>query len=223
MSRYLLNSSNKASTNREQYFVELGLFDFWSLAMRYIKNEFPPFIEIRGIDDAFRILKSFIAECGNIICMDFADFNNADHITGVETDNTTMRLIWYSVDEAYKKNKGEFLTESMIEMNQQIYGENLELQSAFTFNYLILTPSYILLYAKERDIPMEMSNDMEMIKINRNFKEYKIYDHIWGDYNHEPILQFRTTYYCDAKLVAVLHPKGSSDGFCAENLFDEKV
>ena len=145
MSRHLIGSHDKASIDREEFFTERGLFDFWSLAMSYIKTKFPPHIDIRNIDDAFNILKTFVSECGNAICMDFCDLNNADHINGIEVDNSTMKLIWYSADEAYKKTEGEILPESIIEMGKQIYGENMELQYAFTFNFLILTPSYILL------------------------------------------------------------------------------
>lgn len=216
-----MRSDDKASKNHERYFVELGLYDFWLLATRIIKENFPPYIKIDKIEDAFNILRQFIAECGNTINVDLPDGYNSDNIIGIETEDRTMKLIWYTVDQAYKNiDEGDVLSEEMIEINQQIFGKNLELQFGFNFDYLFITPSYILIYGEEREIPEEIETKDELLKIDSIHDEMKIYDHQWGSYNQDPILQYRTRYYCDKGLIAVLWPKGATRSFHVENFFN---
>ena len=95
----------------------------------------------------------------------------------------------------------------------------MEQQFGFTFDYLIIMPAYILIYAKQREIPEEIESENEILKIDRNKNELKLYDHQWGNYDHEPILQYRTRYYCDEGLVAVFYPKGCTRSFHAEDFF----
>jgi hypothetical protein len=220
MSRYLLKPDDKASINRKEYFNELGLYDFWLLSTKIIEKRFPPYIEINNIEDAFKILKLFISECGNSINIDFPDGYNTNNLTGIETENITMKLIWYTVDRAYEKIEGdEDLSKEIIEINKNILGENLEQQYGFTFDYLIMTSSYILIYAKEREVPEEIETKDEILTKDRIHHGLKIYEHHWGSYSHEPILQYRTRYYCNKGLVAVLWPKGATRSFHVEKFF----
>ena len=220
MNRYLLQSEDKAATNRSRYFTELGLYDFWVLSLKIIGTKYPPIIEITNINDAFELLKLFIAECGNSINIDFPDGCNTNSVEGIEVDGETMRLIWYTADAASKNIEEEdTLNKEIIEINKSVYGENLEQQYGFTFYKLIITPAYILIFAEETNIPEEIENDNEVIKIDRIHGDLKIYEHIWGDYRHEPIVQFRTRYYCNRGVVAVMFPKGATRAFKAEDFF----
>jgi len=222
MKRYFVRTEDKASKNREEYFVESGLLDFWSLAMKIIgiKN-IPPAIIINDIETAYNVVHYFIAECGNTINVELPDGYNMNYLSGVEFDNETMRLIWYSVNKANQANIGETLNDTIVEMRKEIFGENLEQQYGFTLDRLLLTPSYILIYAKRREVPEEIDNNEELLK--RQPHEYlTIYEHIWGEYKHEPILQYRTRYYCDEGLVAVLSPKACGDVFRPYDFYNGK-
>ena len=92
MNRYILKPEDKAYTNRTEYFVELGLYDFWLLAMKIIGKIIPPLIKINNIEKAYKLLKLFITECGNTINIDLPDGANSDNVIGIETENNTMRI-----------------------------------------------------------------------------------------------------------------------------------
>lgn len=220
MNRYLVKSTDKASKIREEYFVELGLNDFWTLAMKLIGiSKIPPGIIIDDIENAYNVLSIFIAECGNTIIVDLPDGYNTDNLTGIETENETMRLIWYSVDKAYQTITGEKLNDGLIELNQYVFGKNLEQQYGFTFDKLLVTPSYILIYAKNRVVPAEIENDKELLK-NQQHQKLIIYEHSWGSFEQKPILQYRTRYYCNEGLVAVLSPKACGNAFSPDDFFE---
>lgn len=205
MERYLISSQDKASISRKDNFVELGLHDFWECAMRIIQCNYPPICEVNDISLAFKVLKFFISDCGNTINADFPDRNNFDHIVGIEIEDKTMRLIWYTVDKAYDESSGPVSNEDL-EMRQEIYGKNMELRYGFSFNHLVVTPSYILIHANDREIPESIESDNERL-IMYPHEKYSIYEHLWGDYRHTPILQYFDRYYCNSGLVAILSPK----------------
>src|ERR1035437_293560 len=179
---------------------------YWSLVMRIVGNNIPPSVEVKDIKTAFSIIQSFIAECGNTINVDLPDRYNTDHISGVEIEDETMRLIWYSVDKAYRGLEDTEENNPIIELNQYVVGENLEQQYGFTFDRMLLTSSYILIYAKLREVPVEIEADEEILK-KQIHPKLTIYEHHWGSFNQKPILQIRTRYYCNEGLVAVIYPK----------------
>ncbi len=220
MKRYLINKDDKGFTNREDYFVELGLHDFWALSTKIIKNDFPPYKQVNDIDAAFDIIKIFIEECGNTLILNLPDGFNSDHISGVEIENNTMRIIWYSVDKIEKDI--HTIDESYKEIRQSIFGENLEKQYGFSFEKLIVTPAYFLIYARERKIPDSINSDEEILN-HIPHPNLKIYEHRWGSYKIEPILQYNTRYYCNEGLVGVIAPKACRNSFGPDDFFEDDI
>jgi hypothetical protein len=218
MKRYIVNNNDKGFSNRENYFVELGLYDFWLLATKILKNDSPPSKQINDIDTAFEIIKQFIKECGNTIILDLPDGYNTDHISGNEIENNTMRIIWYSVDKVDRDI--ENMDEPYKEIRQSIFGENLEQQYGFSFKNLIITPAYLLVYANEREIPDSITTDEEVLNIFPH-PTLKIYEHRWGSFNKEPILQYNTRYYCNDGLVCVIAPKACRNSFRPDDFFED--
>ncbi|QQS36700.1 MAG: hypothetical protein IPM56_01715 [Ignavibacteriales bacterium] len=217
MKRYVINKEDKSFINRETHFVELGLFDFWSLSMKAIKNNFPPLIKISNIDEAFNVIKIFIKECGNTLILDLPDGYSTNYITGIEIEQDTMRIIWYSANKIFEDS--DVINDSFNEFRKSYIGENLEQQYGFTFDYLILTPAYILIYAEERAFPETIDTNEEHLEILTH-PDLKIYEHTWGSYKVEPILQYRTRYYCNKGLVTVLYPKANRGSFRADEFFE---
>jgi len=218
MKRYLINNSDKGFLNRENYFVELGLHDFWVLATKIVKNDLPPIKQINDIDTAFEIIKQFIKECGNTIILDLPDGFNADHISGIEIENDTMRIIWYSIDKVERDI--EEINTGYKEIRQSIFGENLEQQYGFSFQSLIITPAYLLIYANESEIPDSISTDDEILNTFPH-PTLKIYEHRWGSFSKEPILQYNARYYCNEGLVCVIAPKACRSSFRPDDFFED--
>lgn len=220
MKRYLINTKDKGFTNRDDNFVELGLHEFWVLATKIVKKDFPPIKLINDIDQAFGIIKLFIKECGNTIILDLPDGFNTDHISGVEIENNTMRIIWYSVDKIEQGD--EMIDELNKEIRQSIFGINLEQQYGFSFEKLIVTPAYILIYAKEREIPDAIDTEVETLKIFPH-PTLNIYEHLWGSFKKGPILQYKTRYYCNEGLVCVISPKACRNSFRPDDFFEDDI
>ena len=218
MKRYLINKDDKGFTSRDNYFVELGLYDFWVLSTKIVKNNFPPFKQINDIEASFEIIKKFIKECGNTIILKLPDGYNSNQISGVEIESNTMRIIWYSVDKI--ESDIEVIDESYKEIRRSIFGENLEQQYGFSFEKLIVTPAYILIYAKEREIPESINTDEEILN-KFPHPTLNIYEHRWGSFNKEPILQYNTRYYCNEGLVCVITPKSCRNSFRPDDFFED--
>jgi hypothetical protein len=220
MNRYLIKKDDEGYGSSVEHFIELGVFRFWRTAMRGIDATFPPTASVDTSELAFRVLSEFVKTCGSSLVIDLRDGCNTDHFDGVEQEDDTIRLIWYSVDKNDPKRFGEaeVVPDEIVKVGEQLFGKNLEDQYGFTFDKMVITPAYLLLYSKEREIPQPFEVKDEYIKRVPD-SSHRIYEHLFGSYSQEPILQYLCRYYCDPGLVAVVSPKGSGRIFKPQNLF----
>lgn len=220
MNRYLISKADKGYGQSDEHFVEFGLFRFWEYAMNIIGNSFPPVIQVNEPKEAFSILSEFIKRCGSSLIIDLRDGCNTDNIDGVEQENDTIRLIWYSVDknDPERFDKEEGLSPEIVRMGEELFGKNLEDQYGFTFDKMLITPAYLQLYSKKKKVPKPFETKNERIQILPDHI-HKLYEHQFGSYDKDPILQYLCRYYCDRGLTAVVTPKGCRDAFRPQNFF----
>ena len=220
MNRYLIHKNDLGYGEEDEHFVEFGLFRFWEYSMQIIRSAFPPVIIVNDPIDAFKILTEYIKRCGSSLIIDFRDGCNTDHFDGVEQEGDTLRLIWYSVDKNDPARYGEEASDSdeLLRMGEEIFGKNLEDQYGFTFDYMLITPSYLHIYSKNRDVPDQVNSKNELIK-SLNDDDHTIYIHQFGNYDKEPIVQYLCRYYCDSGLTAIITPKACRDAFRPDDIF----